>query len=283
MSGSQPSTPDPASSRGFELFARAASGGVLAVATVAALIAGGMAFSAVVVVGAIAALREWHRLINDRRLAREMFITGLTMIAVVWFAREPDGAGLAVAAIFAGAAVTAVSAALRRLPAFWPIPWHALGAFYLGLTVLSLVLFREMPEGVAIIGALFVAVWTADTAALLVGRIIGGLKLAPVLSPNKTWSGFIGGTLAACAAEAIYFAVLGGSPLLGAGLGIFLALTGHCGDLFESWVKRQFHAKNTGNLIPGHGGMLDRIDSLLFAAPAYAGLVFAFPSFGSLP
>ena len=228
-------------------------------------------------------MREWHRLINDRRLAREMFITGLTMIAVVWFARTPEGAGLAVVAIFVGAATTALSAALRRLPVLWPIPWHAFGAFYLGLTVLSLVLLREMADGVAILGALFVAVWTADTAALFFGRVIGGAKLAPLLSPNKTWAGFVGGTLAAGVAEAVYFAVLGWSMPPGFGFGILLALSGHCGDLFESWVKRQFRAKNTGSLIPGHGGMLDRIDSLLFAAPACVLLIFAFPFFGSPP
>lgn len=253
----------------------------MAVATLAALIAGGLPFSVVVAVGAIAALREWHRLINDRRLAREMFVTGLAMIAVVWFARTPGGTGLAVVAILLGAGLTAVSAALRRLPVYWPIPWHAFGAFYLGFPVLSLVLLRELPAGVPIIGALFVAVWTADTAALFFGRVFGGPKLAPILSPNKTWAGFIGGTLAAGAAEAVYFGFLGGSVSSGLGLGIFLALIGHCGDLFESWVKRQFRAKNTGSLIPGHGGMLDRIDSLLFAAPACALLIFTYPSFGN--
>jgi phosphatidate cytidylyltransferase len=128
-------------------------------------------------------------------------------------------------------------------------------------------------QGATLVGGLFVAVWTADTGALLFGRMIGGPKLAPVLSPNKTWAGFLGGTLAAGTAEALYAGILGGNALSGLMLGIFLALVGHCGDLFESWVKRQFHAKNTGHLIPGHGGMLDRIDSILFAAPLYAALV----------
>jgi phosphatidate cytidylyltransferase len=121
---------------------------------------------------------------------------------------------------------------------------------------------------------LFVAVWTADTAALLLGRMIGGPKLAPELSPNKTWAGFVGGTLAAGVAESIYVFLLGGLALEGAAFGIFIALAGHCGDLFESWVKRQFRAKNTGSLIPGHGGMLDRIDSLLFAAPACVAIIY---------
>ena len=80
--------------------------------------------------------------------------------------------------------------------------------------------------------------------------------------------------MAAGVAESLYVGLLGGVILEAVGFGIFLALMGHCGDLFESWVKRQFRAKNTGRLIPGHGGMLDRIDSLLFAAPACGALMF---------
>ena len=104
-------------------------------------------------------------------------------------------------------------------------------------------------------GAIFVAVWTADTGALLFGRLIGGPKFAPVLSPKKTWSGFLGGTVAAGLAEALYVGLLHGAILEGAAFGILLALSGHFGDLFESWVKRQFRAKDMGRLIPGHGGM----------------------------
>jgi phosphatidate cytidylyltransferase len=127
-----------------------------------------------------------------------------------------------------------------------------------------------------------VAVWAADTAALFVGRMVGGPRLAPVLSPNKTWAGFAGGLVAAALAEAAYFAVVAAyngtavTAELGqyAFFGLFLGVMAACGDLFESWVKRQFRAKNTGTLIPGHGGMLDRIDSLLFAAPAAAAFLF---------
>jgi phosphatidate cytidylyltransferase len=258
----------------FELPARAASGVVMGAVAVAALIMGGIFFSAFVAAVAIAALREWHRLVNAGHLAREMIPTALAMIAVAWLARMQNGAALALLAIMLGAAGAALTAQLRGMPQRWPIAWHALGALYVGVATMAFVLLRDAPRGGAIVGGLFVAIWTADTGALFCGRLIGGPKLAPVLSPHKTWAGFLGGTLAAGIAAALYVRLMGGALLEGAAFGLFLAVAGHCGDLFESWVKRQFRAKNTGALIPGHGGILDRIDSLLFAAPACAVLVF---------
>lgn len=273
MNGSPPSVHKPTAGR-IELPARTASAIVMGAAAVGALVIGQMVFAAFVAVMAIAALREWHRLINGGRLAREMIPTSLAMIAAVLLVERMDGVPLAVAAIALGGFCAAVSAAIRSLTVLWPIPWHAFGALYLGLPVISLVLLRNDPRGSAIVGGLFVAVWTADTAALLLGRLIGGPKLAPELSPNKTWAGFLGGTLAAGAAEAIYVFLVGGFALEGVIFGILIALAGHCGDLFESWVKRQFRAKNMGSLIPGHGGMLDRIDSLLFAAPVCMAMIY---------
>lgn len=269
MTDSQPSMP-----ARFELPARTASGVVLAAAAVAALAAGGILFAAFAAIFAVAALREWHRLINGGRLAREMLATGVAVIAAVSLIRLGASPGIAVAAILLGAGGAALLSALRADAKRWPIPWHAFGAVYIGLPVLALVLLRDAPRGAAIVGGLFVAVWTTDTGALFVGRLIGGPKLAPILSPNKTWAGFLGGAIAAAVAEAIYAGIVGGSLMRAIVLGLILALASHCGDLFESWVKRQFRAKNTGSLIPGHGGMLDRIDSVLFAAPACTGLMF---------
>ena len=273
MNGPPPSVHQPSTGR-FELSARVASALVMGLAAVGAVFTGGLVFATIVAASAIAALREWHRLINGGRIAREMIPTSLAMIAAVLLVHRMNGLLLALIAIALGSLCAALSAALRSLSVRWPIPWHAFGAVYLGLPVISLALLREDPRGSAIVGGLFVAVWTADTAALLLGRMIGGPKLAPELSPNKTWAGFLGGTLAAGAAESIYVFSLGGMALEGAIFGIFIALAGHCGDLFESWVKRQFRAKNTGSLIPGHGGMLDRIDSLLFAAPACMAMIY---------
>lgn len=273
MNGSPPSVHKPTAGR-FELPARAASAVVMGVTAAGAALAGGLVFAAIIAVSAVAALREWHRLIHGGRLAREMIPTSLAVVAAVLLVNQADGLSLALGAIVLGALAAAVSAAVRSLTVVWPIPWHAFGAIYLGLPVISLALLRNDPRGSAIVGGLFVAVWTADTAALLLGGLIGGPKLAPDLSPNKTWAGFIGGTLAAGVAEAVYVLFLGGVALEGALFGVFIALAGHCGDLFESWVKRQFRAKNMGSLIPGHGGMLDRIDSLLFAAPACVAMIY---------
>ena len=273
MNGPPPSVHKPTAGR-FELPARTASALVMGLATLGALVIGPFAFAAFIAVAAIAALREWHRLINGGRIAREMIPTSLAIIVAALLVTRMNGLSLALMAIALGSICAALSAAVRSPALRWPIPWHAFGAFYLGLPVISLVLLRDEPRGSAIVGGLFVAVWTADTAALLLGRMIGGPKLAPELSPNKTWAGFVGGTLAACVAELIYVFSLGGMALEGAAFGIFIALAGHCGDLFESWVKRQFRAKNTGSLIPGHGGMLDRIDSLLFAAPACMAMIY---------
>jgi phosphatidate cytidylyltransferase len=258
----------------FELPARAVSGVVMGLAAIAAVVGGGIFYTCFVALVAIAALREWHRLVNGGQFAREMVPTALAVIAALWLARLETGLFWPFAAILFGAIGAGAVSATRRLPPYWPIGWHAVGAFYVGLPALAFVLLRETPRGAAIVGALFVAVWMADTGALLCGRVIGGPKLAPILSPNKTWAGFLGGTIAAAIGEAVYVAVLRGNVAEAIALGIFLALAGHCGDLFESWVKRQFRAKNTGRLIPGHGGILDRIDSVLFAAPVCAGLIF---------
>ena len=106
------------------------------------------------------------------------------------------------------------------------------------------------------------------------GRLLRGPKLIPSLSPNKTWAGFLVGSLAAAVCVALYIAAIGGRLAEGALVGFALALVGHAGDLFESWLKRRSGRKNSGGLIPGHGGVLDRIDSMLFAAPLAAFGVF---------
>lgn len=274
MSGAPPSAPNADASRSVEWTARLVSAAVLGGVSIAGLLLGGLLFWAVLAAVAIAALIEWHRLVEGGRFARETVITSLSVLGVIWAMQRPDGIVVALLAVVGGMAAAAASAAARSRPVFWPVPWHAFATLYIGLPVLALVALRDGTRGAVIIGGLFVAVWSADTGALLCGRMIGGPKLAPVLSPNKTWAGFLGGTLAAGAAEAVYAAVLDGRVLEGLAFGIFLALAGHCGDLFESWVKRRFHAKNTGHLIPGHGGMLDRIDSILFAAPLCAVSVY---------
>jgi phosphatidate cytidylyltransferase len=124
---------------------------------------------------------------------------------------------------------------------------------------------------------LFVVVWASDIGAYAAGRAIGGAKLAPAISPNKTWAGALGGLISAVAAGLAAAYVMDGrvtaglegevwTALVAAVLGLFT----QAGDLFESWMKRRFHVKDTSSLIPGHGGLLDRVDGVLAAAPAAA-------------
>jgi phosphatidate cytidylyltransferase len=268
----------PALAAPFELRARVLSSVVLIVAVIAALISWTPLFATAVSVAAILGLREWHRLVNGNLEARETLPSALALAASVLVLLQPGlPAYWSFVVLFLGAALTALSAGLRRT---WVL-WHGVGVLYVGIATLSLVALHAHDRGLRV-GGVFVAVWAADIAALFVGRTIGGPRLAPALSPNKTWAGFVGGILAAGLAEALYFAVVavyGGTSITAdlvpyAFFGVFLGLMAAIGDLFESWVKRQFRAKNSGSLIPGHGGMLDRIDSLLFAAPAAAAFLF---------
>jgi phosphatidate cytidylyltransferase len=142
-----------------------------------------------------------------------------------------------------------------------------LGVVYLGLPALALLDLRNVPaSGPALLLWLFLVVWTTDIAAYLVGRAIGGPKLAPRISPGKTWAGLAGGVTGAALVGAVTAGTLGGIPWLGALLGGFLALVAQAGDLFESHLKREAGVKDSGTLIPGHGGALDRLDGLLFVA-----------------
>jgi phosphatidate cytidylyltransferase len=146
-----------------------------------------------------------------------------------------------------------------------------LGAAWIALGLGHLLLLRDFPEhGRLAVFTVLLAVFADDTAAYLVGRWLGRHKLAPALSPGKTWEGFVAGTAAAIAVS--FFALYEQDFLTipeSIGLGAAIALAGAAGDLFESALKRDLQVKDSGQLLGGHGGMLDRIDALLFAVPAY--------------
>ena len=130
-------------------------------------------------------------------------------------------------------------------------------------------LFGKFDAGRVWLLCLVLTVWACDTFAYLVGQAYPRGRMLPTLSPNKTWSGGIGGTVAAMLVGAVLFAVLAGvNPFGGALIGFALAVSAQVGDAAESLVKRAAGAKDSGTLLPGHGGILDRIDSFLFAAPA---------------
>lgn len=143
----------------------------------------------------------------------------------------------------------------------------AYGVFYIGVACVCLVWLRSMPQGQWWTGMLFVITWSADIAAYAVGNVLKGPKLWPRFSPNKTWSGFIGGLVAAMAVGGIMSALPWFTLNIFAAIGVGLAggLATMAGDLWESALKRRFGVKDSGDLIPGHGGLLDRVDGLLFA------------------
>jgi phosphatidate cytidylyltransferase len=139
--------------------------------------------------------------------------------------------------------------------------WRAAGLLYAAALFAGAILLRADPVyGLPALLLLFAVVWSTDIAGYFVGRAVGGAKLAPRISPGKTWAGAIGGAAAAvlaafCVASAVQTRIV---PLLV--LGLLLSVASQAGDLFESFVKRRFGAKDAGFLIPGHGGVMDRID-----------------------
>ena len=151
-----------------------------------------------------------------------------------------------------------------RTGGFWP----ALGLIYAALPAIALGLLRgDDADGLIAIIFLFAVVWATDIFAYFNGRALGGPKLAPKLSPNKTWSGALGGAAAAVAAGICVGAVAGAaSGWMIPVIALFLSIASQFGDIGESWVKRIFGVKDSGKIIPGHGGVMDRVDGLVIAA-----------------
>ena len=157
----------------------------------------------------------------------------------------------------------------------WPYGWQLLGGLgWILPAIIGLQWLRNRePGGFANVLFLLCVVWASDIGAYMIGRLVGGAKLAPAISPGKTRSGSVGGVLAAIGVG-LAAAYLGGgsfvtAALTAAGLGVLA----QAGDLLESAVKRHFGAKDSGNLIPGHGGLLDRLDAVLTVAPVAAMIV----------
>lgn len=257
----------------FEWPARALFGLLLAATALAAIFAGGRVFAGLVAILAFLCAREWHRMVGGARYAVVVVTTTLAFCGAMvctLFAFPPLWA---VGLLLLGGAVTAICAKVSGASALW----NGAGTLYIGIPAFALAALRvEAPHGALAIVVVFLAVWVADTGALAGGSLLGGPKLVPHLSPNKTWSGLISGTVLPVLAVAAFIRLHDGKVWQAALLGLALALAGHAGDLFESWVKRRVGRKNSGGLIPGHGGVLDRLDSTLFAAPLAAILVFVF-------
>ena len=147
----------------------------------------------------------------------------------------------------------------------------AFGVLYLAPPAIALVWLRSGDDGFAWTLLLLLVCWAADSFAFITGSVLKGPKLWPRFSPNKTWAGFVGGLVIAVAASVGVAAMFMRLSLAGAGLiGLAGGLGTMAGDLWESMLKRRFGVKDSGDLIPGHGGLLDRVDGLMFAVMVFA-------------
>jgi phosphatidate cytidylyltransferase len=187
-------------------------------------------------------------------------MTGVVMIAVALVASAVGGTLFAVAV---AAAATAMYYEWTRIVRDWGTGWKIGGFFYALAPAIALLWIRERDaHGLELLLWVFLVTWSTDIGAYFAGRTFGRAKLAPSISPNKTWAGLYGGIAAA--------ALVGGAWVLATGLGRpllilapLLAVAAQAGDLFESWMKRRAGVKDSGNWLPGHGGLLDRLDGLV--------------------
>jgi phosphatidate cytidylyltransferase len=252
-----------AADRRRNLVYRIASGAVLAPVILLSAFLPYPLFDALIAVASAIGLGEWLRLVTGRWHAWAG-AAPLLCLGVYWyFGPEAGLAALVAFTVILGLALgTGING--RLLVAF--------GLPYVALTMLSLSwLHDSFDAGWPFVFFVFFVVWATDIGAFIVGRSLGGPRLAPRISPNKTWSGFIGGLgFAATMAVCLSVAANASKPWQVVEIAIGLSLLGQGGDLFESAVKRKFGVKDSGGLIPGHGGMLDRIDALLWAAPSFA-------------
>jgi phosphatidate cytidylyltransferase len=260
-------------SRPDALVLRILSAAVLAPLAVLAAWLGGPLLAAVTILAAAGMGWEWGRLTGRGRRLRP---SGILIAAT-----EVIGTSLAALGWpLAGIAVLLAGAAGRLI---WPTGeaganiWAAIGTLWIGTACVALLWLAADPlAGRATLLWLFALVWATDSAAYAVGRWAGGPRLAPRWSPKKTWSGALGGIAAAGLVGVITAKMLGISmlsPVSWVGMGLSVAV--QFGDLAESAAKRRFDVKDTSGLIPGHGGLLDRLDGMLAALAAVAALTLA--------
>lgn len=232
--------------------------------------AGGYAFAAMVALAAALMCWEWHRMLNGAcALSGRVAAAGSALASLLAVVRPDIGLAMVALATLASAGLAGGDRSGRG--------WAAFGAVYAGLPSVTLVWLRADPSaGGAVIWWLLLVVWSTDIGAYAFGRLIGGPKLLPAVSPKKTWAGLVGGMLSAGVAAALVALWAGaavGMPVFAAGA--VVAVVAQAGDLFESWIKRRCNVKDSSNIIPGHGGVLDRVDGLLTAALAVAALTLA--------
>lgn len=255
--------------RARDIGLRAASAIVLAPAAVLAIWAGGLWFLALMLVACALLAVEWAMMSAAPAWRVMAGAVAFGLVAGV-VAAHAGQLSLALVMLVFGAVAAGLFARNRGQEALDA----AYGVLYLGWPAVLLIWLRDVntQSGLAWTVSAFIIAWASDIMAYLVGSLVGGPKLWPRFSPNKTWSGFIGGLGAGTLAGAMLgtFLDMGIGPIWGAALGLAAALATMAGDLWESALKRRYGVKDAGTLIPGHGGLLDRVDGLMFAVVVVA-------------
>lgn len=243
-------------SRWSDLYVRAASALVLGPLALFCLWRGGVAWDLFIGAAMAGLGHEWARL---ARLSHAWPLAGVLLL--VWAATLLLGFSSGIQAI--------VFLGLAAWPVFGRLA--AAGVPYAGLGGACLLWLRQRPEaGLTDTAFLILIIWGTDIGAYAVGRLAGGPKLAPRISPGKTWSGALGGLAMGAVCGAGLAMVAQGAPGRAFGVGLLLSFVAQAGDLLESAIKRKLGVKDSGRTIPGHGGLFDRLDGFLTAAPLAA-------------
>ncbi|MEO8882323.1 MAG: phosphatidate cytidylyltransferase [Devosia sp.] len=241
-----------------DLGPRFASAGILIPLTIIAVYLGGYLFAGVVGLVFAGAYREWETMVTLKPLTPVgIVLIALVFVEAILWPLWGTPATIVVAVI--GAVIALVRGGEGSV-------WRAGGQLYFGAVVIAMLAMRGT-EVTGFWAAVFlgVTVWLTDTGAFFTGRQLGGEKLAPGISPAKTWSGAIGGLILGSIAGTLVWHFATASPLwIGALLAVVMSVLGQIGDLTESGLKRRFRVKDSGNVIPGHGGLMDRLDSVTF-------------------
>ncbi|CAK0773055.1 phosphatidate cytidylyltransferase [Azospirillaceae bacterium] len=255
--------------RGGNLWVRVLSALVLLPVVLSATYYDGWVFRLLIGAGALLAVREWARMIAPGLPVGAPRMLSYGALCFVMGADAMFGWRISLSVSLLSSVVFLIG---LRWVAFRDRVLLALGIPYLALCGVGLVWLRERSNiGLELVLFLFCVVWATDIGAYAVGRMIGGPRLAPDISPRKTWAGLWGGMVSgALTAGAFAWIADAKQPLIALAVGAALAIIEQIGDLFESAVKRRYKVKDSGHLIPGHGGLLDRIDGLIAATPAFA-------------
>ncbi|WP_062202486.1 phosphatidate cytidylyltransferase [Aureimonas sp. AU12] len=244
-----------------DLKSRLISAIVLGIAVLGLTIVGGVGFRLLCCATSIIVFDEWARMTRAKKAGDiYLFARRALFVSLIAFFFGFHGAALAIVALATGF-IAIVDRGERKAD------WVMGGLVYAAVAGMAPGMLRDSgSEGLAVLGLVIAVVWATDIFAYFSGRTFGGPKLMPMVSPKKTISGAVGGLVAGVLFAAAFGYWLTGSidPLVLA-LAAVLSVVGQAGDLFESWIKRRFGVKDSGRLIPGHGGLMDRIDGLIVA------------------